>query len=71
MAGSVRGAQRNHTHLTIGVVNLFGIAWFAGSAVMGFVYERSTFALVILSVVLQLAALPFLSIAVRREGEAA
>jgi MFS family permease len=49
----------------------FGIAWFAGSAVMGFVYERSTFALVILSVVLQLAALPFLSIAVRREGEAA
>src|SRR5205823_3336896 len=36
----------------------FGIAWFLGSATMGFLYDRSIIALVLLSVVLQLAALP-------------
>jgi predicted MFS family arabinose efflux permease len=36
----------------------FGLAWFAGSAVMGFLYDRSILALVIFSVVVQLAALP-------------
>lgn len=36
----------------------FGVAWFAGSAVMGFLYDRSILALVIFSVVMQLAALP-------------
>ncbi len=49
----------------------FGVAWFAGSATMGLLYERSILTLVVLSVVLQLAALPFLSVAVRREGQAA
>ena len=38
----------------------FGIAWFVGSATMGFLYSRSITALVIFSVVLQLAALPVL-----------
>ncbi|HEY1662775.1 MAG TPA: MFS transporter [Verrucomicrobiae bacterium] len=37
----------------------FGIAWFAGSATMGLLYDRSILAVVIFSVVLQLAALPF------------
>jgi predicted MFS family arabinose efflux permease len=38
----------------------FGVAWFAGSAIMGLLYDRSIPALVVFSVVLQLAALPFL-----------
>lgn len=38
---------------------VFGIAWFAGSAGMGLLYDRSILAVVIFSVVLQLAALPF------------
>jgi len=36
----------------------FGIAWFAGSAVMGLLYDHSVGALVAFSVALQLAALP-------------
>jgi len=36
----------------------FGIAWFAGSAIMGFLYDRSISALVIFSVVVQLTAIP-------------
>lgn len=37
----------------------FGIAWFAGSAAMGLLYDKSILAVVIFSVALQLAALPF------------
>jgi MFS family permease len=37
----------------------FGVAWFAGSAVMGLLYDKSILAVVIFSVALQLAALPF------------
>jgi MFS family permease len=37
----------------------FGLAWFAGSAAMGLLYDKSIPALVIFSVALQLAALPF------------
>src|SRR6184192_989696 len=36
----------------------YGIAWFIGSAAMGFLYDRSIESVVVLSVVLQLAALP-------------
>jgi len=36
----------------------YGIAWFLGSATMGILYDTSLTALVLLSVVLQLAALP-------------
>ncbi len=43
----------------------FGIAWFAGSAAMGLLYDRSILAVVIFSVVLQLAALPFFVLAKR------
>ena len=43
----------------------FGIAWFAGSAAMGLLYDQSIFAVVIFSIALQLAALPFFVLAQR------
>jgi MFS family permease len=45
---------------------VFGIAWFAGSAAMGVLYDKSIPALVIFSVALQLAALPFFVMAKKR-----
>jgi predicted MFS family arabinose efflux permease len=36
----------------------FGIAWFAGSATLGFLYDKSIASLIVVSVVLQLFALP-------------
>ncbi len=44
---------------------LFGVAWFAGSAAMGLLYDQSVLAVVIFSVVLQLAALPAFVLASR------
>lgn len=44
---------------------VFGVAWFAGSAAMGLLYDKSILALVIFSVALQLAALPFFVLAGR------
>ena len=41
----------------------FGVAWFAGSAVMGLLYDKSIMALVVFSVVLQMMALPVLALA--------
>ena len=38
----------------------FGVAWFLGSALMGVLYDRSVTALVIFSIVSQLAAIPIL-----------
>jgi MFS family permease len=43
----------------------FGIAWFIGSAAMGWLYDRSVPALIVFSVLLQLAALPVLFLAER------
>jgi len=48
---------------------VFGVAWFAGSAAMGLLYDKSITALIIFSVLLQLAALPFFIFAKRREHE--
>ena len=45
----------------------FGIAWFAGSAIMGLLYQRSIPALIIFSVLLQLAALPVFALAYRQK----
>jgi predicted MFS family arabinose efflux permease len=45
----------------------FGIAWFLGSAAMGIIYTKSIPALIVLSVLLQLAALPVFILATRRE----
>jgi MFS family permease len=41
----------------------YGIAWFLGSAVMGLLYDKSVPALVLFSVILQLAAIPVLFVA--------
>jgi predicted MFS family arabinose efflux permease len=41
----------------------YGIAWFAGSAVMGLLYDKSILAVALFSVVLQLAAIPILFVA--------
>ncbi len=49
----------------------FGIAWFAGSALMGLLYSQSLPALVVFSVVVQLAALPVFWAAERRSPGAA
>jgi MFS family permease len=46
----------------------FGIAWFAGSAAMGWLYDRSIPAVIVFSVVLQLAALPLLFHAASRNS---
>ena len=45
----------------------FGIAWFLGSAIMGILYAKSLLALVIFSVVLQIAALPLFIIASKKQ----
>ncbi len=41
----------------------YGVAWFLGSAAMGLLYDRSIVAVVLFSVILQLAAIPVLFIA--------
>ncbi len=47
-----------------------GVAWFAGSLLLGFLYDRSIAAVVIVSLVLQLLAVPVLLLALvrRRKG---
>lgn len=44
---------------------LFGVAWFAGSALLGWLYDVSIPALIAFSVLLQLAAIPFFAAAQR------
>jgi predicted MFS family arabinose efflux permease len=44
----------------------YGIAWFLGSAAMGLLYDKSIFAVVLFSVILQLAAIPVLFMANKR-----
>ena len=44
----------------------YGVMWFAGSAAMGWLYDRSPVALVILSVALQAASVPVLAVVWRR-----
>lgn len=41
----------------------FGVAWFAGSAIMGLLYDKSIPALIVFSVVVQLLALPLFGLA--------
>jgi len=47
---------------------VFGTFWFAGSAAMGLLYDKSVLAVVILSVALQLSALPVFIFARRAVG---
>lgn len=44
----------------------YGVAWFLGSALMGFLYDRSVVALIVFSVGAQLAALPILVVVAHR-----
>ena len=48
----------------------FGLFWFVGSAIMGLLYDRSLPALIVFSVVLQLAALPVFVLAKREQARA-
>jgi len=59
MLASVIPAARRSTGFGL-FYAAFGIAWFAGSAAMGFLYDRSMTALIVLSMICQLAALPVL-----------
>jgi MFS family permease len=48
----------------------FGVFWFAGSALMGALYDRSIPALVVFSVTAQLAALPLLAMVAAKGNRA-
>jgi predicted MFS family arabinose efflux permease len=68
VAGIVPAQRRGSA---FGIFNTgYGLAWFAGSALMGVLYDYSRGALILVSMVLQLAAIPALiwvSCQVRRE----
>jgi predicted MFS family arabinose efflux permease len=49
----------------------FGIAWFLGSALLGLLYDRSLPLMVLVAVLLQLAAVPFLVAVARRPAATA
>ncbi len=56
----------NRRGTAFGVFDLFfGVAWFLGSAAMGFLYSKSVIALVAFSILLQLLALPIIMLAAR------
>ncbi len=64
IAGMIPVARRGTAY---GVFNaVYGIAWFAGSALMGVLYDVSLMGLVVFSVVSQIIAVPIL-LAVRRD----
>jgi MFS family permease len=46
---------------------IFGVAWFLGSAALGFIYDRSVIGVAVVSLVLQLSALPILIAVVRQQ----
>jgi MFS-type transporter involved in bile tolerance (Atg22 family) len=45
---------------------IFGISWFVGSLLMGFLYDFNPLYLVVLSMVAQLMAIPFLIFTVKK-----
>lgn len=53
--------QMNKRGTAYGILNIwFGVSWFLGSALMGFLYEISLLSLIIFSLGMQLAAIPIL-----------
>jgi len=62
MVARIVPAQRRSTGFGVFDTS-FGLAWFAGSAIMGFLYEKSIVGLVVFSMVLQLLSLPILAFA--------
>ena len=60
------GAPAEKRASAIGLFDaIFGVAWFAGSVTMGLLYDRSLVAVAVMSVVVQLIALPILASARR------
>jgi MFS-type transporter involved in bile tolerance (Atg22 family) len=47
---------------------VYGLAWFAGSALMGLFCDMSILALVVFSIAMQLAALPLFAIAAKAKN---
>lgn len=62
-------APRGQRGTAYGIFNLcYGLCWFAGTAVFGFIYDRSISGAVLFSVVLQAAAIPiFLKCRIKRK----
>jgi predicted MFS family arabinose efflux permease len=53
-----------------GILNaVFGVAWFAGSVLLGVVYDQSVWGVAALSLVVQLLALPLLAAIIWRSAE--
>ncbi len=64
VAGMVPADRRGSAY---GIFNAgYGVAWFAGSALLGVLYDRSIPWLVIFSVLMQLAAIPVLLVVKRQ-----
>lgn len=60
-AGVANLVQKNKRGTAYGMLNLwFGVFWFLGSAFMGFLYDISLLSLIIFSLGMQLASIPFL-----------
>jgi MFS family permease len=59
VVASMTSSDRRGT--AFGILNaVFGIAWFAGSVLLGIIYDHSVFAVASISLILQLLALPLL-----------
>lgn len=66
VAGMAPARRRGSAY---GIFNTgYGIAWFLGSALMGVLYDRSLPALIVFSVVMQLAALPVFYAVMKQMG---
>ncbi len=60
-AAVARLAPTERRGTAYGIFNaIYGLAWFAGSVLLGVLYDRSILALVVIAMILQLAALPIL-----------
>jgi hypothetical protein len=51
------------------VVGIYGVLWFAGSALIGFLYGKSLAAMVAFSVVAQLVSVPLLPAIASKRGK--
>jgi predicted MFS family arabinose efflux permease len=63
-------APRERRATAFGIFNaVYGVAWFAGSVLLGILYDRSILAVVVVSAALQAAALPVLYWLARRPAQ--
>ena len=70
VVGSMAAADRRGT--AFGLFHaIFGVAWFIGSAVLGIIYDHSVVGVAVLSLVLQLLAVPILFVVVTRSDRSA